>query len=416
MTQQMNASSLVNRLCESNTQESRSILQNLKQAGCLTAVNTVGCGLVTPLYLSASAGHLAKVGLLIAHGAKDSIVQGDEVNGFSNSLSALYIAAKRSHAVVVNYLLKHGARTDLKMKDDHGLTHFFLPSLVHSYCSWGYREEPTPETRSQQVLCLGDILTYATPETCARILNQHLYAGHCALELAFMAGRGDLVEVLWSFGARWEALDDAGKRADVLIHATEQGHLATIQWICRHFGLDVNLVSSDKVPLLHIAKTNRYEEIVQFLLDKGANPSARTKNGETYEAYAGREISQHAAKSFVNYLKDGIPFRGFENPDKFCSDLRLEDIGSVVDTQGNTLLHLAAKFFGWPWIYTIWIPALLRRGGKKVLEIRNCMNQTPLEVAEMVVGEAIAEAKRNGHENEARELRKKIQALYDNLV
>jgi ankyrin repeat protein len=111
--------------------------------------------------------------------------------------------------------------------------------------------------------------------------------------------------------------------ADSLFDAVETGDLADVKRLVVGCGVDPN-VREDEIGAtpLHVAATYGYSEIVEFLLNHGADPNIREKYGCTPLHYATWFGNSKVVKVLLNHGADP----------------------NIRDKQGATPLHYAAAF------------------------------------------------------------------------
>lgn len=90
------------------------------------------------------------------------------------------------------------------------------------------------------------------------------------LHLAVAKNRPDIVESLLYFGAEHDTLDEINRTPlEIAIHCAQVGN---VNILFQHHNYDINCLSYEK-PLLHIAVEVGNLEMIEYLIDKGANPN-----------------------------------------------------------------------------------------------------------------------------------------------
>ena len=153
--------------------------------------------------------------------------------------SALMWAARYGHTDAVRALLEGGAKTSLKNKSGwtaltdaawHGHTEA-VRALVEGGADAGYR----------------------SPD------------GMCPLRIAAQRGHAEAAAVL---GAATDV--DAGS-GEALMAAAWNGHVEAVRALVAA-GATLDVAAADGTTALKIAQTKKHEDVVQVLLDAGANP------------------------------------------------------------------------------------------------------------------------------------------------
>jgi ankyrin repeat protein len=365
---------------QSNVVETQAILASLQQKGTLFEINSRYYRNYSPLAGAASRGELEKVKLLVEQGgAKDYLIRPD---GFlCEGPSALSAAACSAQVTTVDYLLSQGAKLDQTMRDfGHGF--FQFPYLVEAYCQneqISSKEEEQSDFYERQYACLRLVLNSVKD---LKILHGQLsMCGKNCLQLALYSGRRDLVELLLEFSFTWADLEEENVREKLFSQALSKGHLSLIQWFVETYKININ--GPSKLPHLHIAKANRKEEVVQYLLQQGAEPSFVNDQGEDYLTYARRQISLRALQGLAHHFQSMAGFNEFQDFDECLSFLRPEDINRIVDRKGNTLLHLAAQWPAHNNFYENFLPPLIKIGAD--LSFKNKKGEIPFVIGYDVI-------------------------------
>lgn len=237
-------------------------------------------GKVSPLHRAAALGHAAIVALLLAHGAAPDAKD-------YGGRTALHAAAERGHLAAAQALAAHGAKLDLM--DETGET------ALHKAARAGHADlaelllakGADPNLKGD---CGGAPLHEAARagqlETAERLLAHGALANAQSTahpkrwspwHEAQKAGHAALAELLASHGGADPA---AGP---ISIHrAAEKGHLGRLALL---LGQDPGLLNSldflhRRTPL-HWAAANAQGPAAELLLARGADPTARDKQGRT---------------------------------------------------------------------------------------------------------------------------------------
>ena len=198
--------------------------------------------------------------------------------------SPLLTASEAENVQIVKMLVKAGA--DVRVTDDQGTTSLILAA------------------------CFGntDIVRYLVglPQVD---LNHKDNDGYTALYCAAGDNHADVVEVLIDAGADIEAKDDMGRpplycacrlgnlavvklfvkaggvRATdnegttCLMYASEYGHTETVRYLVGLLEVDVNASNTRGSTSLHLAVLQKHSDVVQVLIDAGADVEAKDDNG-----------------------------------------------------------------------------------------------------------------------------------------
>lgn len=297
------------------------------------------------------------------------------LNSNNRIMDALNAAVSIGNVEEVRYLLSLGAglRVGVSIHRDDGYSMFIFPTLIESCCS----QQENINIRENQFICLALVLCYA--EDLESIRNQRSFLGsRSPVEIACNNGRQDLMELLLNFGFQWPVLNQEDARKKLFINAVVSGHLEIVRWFIKTYKMDVNYHDDFGITILHMAKAARKESVVDYLLMRGANPKALTSEGQDYQTYGKHKISVRAAKALAHYSRTMAGFDEFKNFKECNSHLMEQDINHVINSKGDTILHIAAQWPNHKKFYKKIIPALLRKGAE--LMARNNKGQTPYDI------------------------------------
>ncbi len=172
--------------------------------------------------------------------------------------------------------------------------------------------------------------------------------GRNALHEAALAGNTEIIKMIRNSGGNPLSRDKQGETPFSL--SVGKG-AAVIQAV---LGNDTTVADSDGNTPVHIAvRMNGSPELLEMLLDCGFPADSRNSSGYTPLAVAAengsavlvRALLENGANPFVAINKDGnnaAVIALSEQNDEILSDI-VKYAGTVSDTQGNTILHYAAR-------------------------------------------------------------------------
>ncbi|XP_069825414.1 ankyrin repeat domain-containing protein 50-like isoform X2 [Dendropsophus ebraccatus] len=253
---------------ESLVEDSTALKRTLERGISLEFLLETGGGLNqrdragrTLLAAGAHTGNLDAVNLMLSRGADLEATDED-------GQTPLGLAAHQGHLPVVELLLEHGARHD--HSDGLGWT----PLRA---AAWGGHTEVV-----ESLLAFG-----AQPDTSGA-------DGRTALRAAAWGGHEGPVKALIRAGAEIDRADEEGRTP--LMAAAYMGHGAVAELLLKS-GADINQCDGDgrsalAVACLCVPTGQRHPQLVSVLLDHGADPELRDKEGLTpllVAAYEGQE-------------------------------------------------------------------------------------------------------------------------------
>ncbi|XP_014209663.1 uncharacterized protein LOC106640224 [Copidosoma floridanum] len=288
----------------------------------------------TPLEMAIAYGS-SKVAKILFHHTKVNI-NSQGVNDFS----LLHIAAQEGNSEITKYFINNGANVHARdvfdSKPIHEAAKRGHVEVVKIYVDYGLpvddfgRNNQTP----LHYACLGG------HSNVARYLLERgadVNAKDCnettPLHLASISGYKEFIEVLLEYGAFYNVVDALGRKPieitendDVinLFHTTErlfksvkQNNCAEVQQ-CIKAKAFVNARSVDNVTPLHHASWKGYDEIVNILLQNGANPNVVGKQGLTPLHYAAKFSHPKVLKAL---LANGAVYNAISETGKTPLDL-----------------------------------------------------------------------------------------------
>jgi ankyrin repeat protein len=209
--------------------------------------NGQGNAITQDLYLSVQFQDIPKITEWISKGA--------DVNTVENGRPLLGWAAQNGNPEVVELLLKAGANPNISDSDDLKQT-----PLMRAV-----------ETQKLNIVQL--LLNYkANP-------NAEDSYGVTALTMAIQSSRTDIVEALAAGGADVKKVSPDGESAILTAVQTSMPEAAEKVKILAKAGAPLNVSNSSYTPLVYaVQKDNK--ELVQALLDAGADPDAKTSSDQ----------------------------------------------------------------------------------------------------------------------------------------
>jgi ankyrin repeat protein len=238
------------------------VCDDLDEDGCYVKL--------TPLLVASEKGRLETAMLLLESGA-DMEPQGGP------DQTALYVASSRGHAEVVRLLLDRGADPNALCDDwdECGCQVKFAPLLVAS------RNDMLEVAR---LLLEKDANSNYKDNHGSSAL--HLASRHASSDLARLfldRGANPNAGDKWGNTALHEASSDArDEEGSTPLHrAAIWGRPQEVAQLLLDHGADVNAQEGDRWTALHLAAQRGHHRVVEVLLERGADPHARTNEGKT---------------------------------------------------------------------------------------------------------------------------------------
>eukprot|EP00468_Gymnochlora_sp_CCMP2014_P002037 CAMPEP_0167743464 /NCGR_PEP_ID=MMETSP0110_2-20121227/2030_1 /TAXON_ID=629695 /ORGANISM="Gymnochlora sp., Strain CCMP2014" /LENGTH=1371 /DNA_ID=CAMNT_0007627837 /DNA_START=148 /DNA_END=4263 /DNA_ORIENTATION=- len=235
----------------------------------------------TALHMAVDSGHYEIAKELIKNGADPNLKT-------SSDVTALYIAVHKNRTKIFQLLLENDALTEYMHQGEH------VPvSIPMAAARFGRNEMLRMLLEKKcdidQVVGGASMLTLAAqfnlPQTVELLMaygaDAELRAAYklTALGVAAKFGHGDVGRVLLRLGADPENV--AGENdSPPLVIAAACGQTEMVD-VLLEYGADLESKTSSGATALHAAVQHGGADMVHFLLEKGADPNAKTSNGVT---------------------------------------------------------------------------------------------------------------------------------------
>ena len=201
----------------------------------------------SPLLLASVSGELTTVQMLVEAGAD---VRATDTEGYT----CLIFAAYDGHTDTVRYLVSL-PEVDLNHQDNRNFT------ALHD----------AVEEKHADVV---EVLIDAGADIETKNVD-----GRSPLHLASVSGPLTTVKMLVEAGADVRATDDYGDTC--LISATYNGHTDTVRYLVCLPEVDLNHQGSGNHTALHVAASRKHSEVVQVLIDAGADIETKNVDGNS---------------------------------------------------------------------------------------------------------------------------------------
>ncbi|XP_076680771.1 uncharacterized protein LOC143375485 [Andrena cerasifolii] len=209
----------------------------------------------TPLHLAVERGYLQIVDHLIKYGA---CVNSTGTSVYSED-TPLQLAARREHNEVVKLLLERGANVDVQSEGGDTILHCAAENGDSALIEHILKHGPDVNNKSNKSALNAAVLG------CGR---QYFRIVKSLLEYGFTVD------------------PEVGNDCNLLHAAVEKGYLTIVEQLLK-YGSDVNISISSTSPL-HVAIRKKQEEIAKPLISYGADLNSRDKAGNTPIFYAAK--------------------------------------------------------------------------------------------------------------------------------
>ena len=285
------------------------------------------------LHLAAQEGHLEIVEMLVTMGAP--------VNAQSDNLrTPIHLACMRSHTQIVSYLITHSA--DLSLKDskqwtclhvayhhkrqevfrillEHGIpvnaqtdegrtclhmlcshydgSHYYIEQLLKHNANIGIKDKDGNTPLHLAAASNAPDIVDRLLQKAADVESEN-YSGMRPLSLGI--GHINIVRKLIESGADVGACDKQGMTALHQACAKQSINVSVVQELLKCDKALVNRLTNAGSSPLHLAcQSNNKKQVVQYLLDNGANVDEANTEGYTPVLYAARYGSAEVVKSLI---------------------------------------------------------------------------------------------------------------------
>ncbi|KAM7539204.1 hypothetical protein Aperf_G00000048262 [Anoplocephala perfoliata] len=230
---------------------------------------------LTPLHVAAFLGSAELVRVLLEHGAsvEQTTMRGE---------TPLHLGARSCRPEVAELLLKHGAAVNAKAKDDQTPLHIATlcgcVDMVYLLLKFG--ADPNIATRdAYTALHISARDGRADIVQCLLANGADPYArtkrGFSPLHLAAKRGRAEAARTLLQV-MRPEAINAVGRNGLTPLHmAAHYNHVQLVQLLLE-FGADPDLAASNGYTALHIAAKRNHQDLASLLLANDREPTKST--------------------------------------------------------------------------------------------------------------------------------------------
>ena len=270
-------------------------------------VNLTDTAKRTPLHFAAEEGNIPVMEVLLSRGAN---VNAKDNVGYTPLM--LVAHAKKTRPEVAELLLKNGA--DVNAGDGTGMTMLMKVLTMPAYSSAltqhviNAKPDPNLQDGSGMTALMHCIQkkadTWQLPATVCGLpgldINLADKNGNTALHHAALSPSehaGSIINAFLGRGANVNARNNSGETP--LFVAVHMDHSKSLATLIINGKADVNVGNADGVTVLHKAASRNNPALIQFLVDKGADITAKAKNGQTVLFAAGNNA---AAKELLQKL------------------------------------------------------------------------------------------------------------------
>ena len=232
---------------------------------------------VPPISYAALGGNVAAGELILQHGV--SISSADVAGS-----TPLMLSSAEGHKSFTEFLLKHGADVDVCAEDGTTALHSAVQSGDADLCKMLVEHGvPLDAVDEDGRTALATSLS-VDPAVCQVMIDAGAQldvanrVGYSPLLSACEAGQSEFVKMLIDAGAQLRVTDDG---FTALILAADGGHVEAVRHLLECQGVDVNEQGANACTALHHAAQEKHADVVELLLQHGADKALRDNDGDT---------------------------------------------------------------------------------------------------------------------------------------
>lgn len=184
------------------------------------------------------------------------------------------INAKEYTRDIIRLLIQHTDDLNAQNRNGDSLLHIQLREYCNTYAGMANDAPPIPPEENVPDMMLDALLD--CPDLDVNLMN---YSDLSPLYYACHQATARIVRRLLEKGADSGVL--CGKSSSSLLHIACGAKKQDIMELLLEYGADVNAADADSKTPLHLACTEQHADLIRYLLENGADPTVRDKNGDT---------------------------------------------------------------------------------------------------------------------------------------